>query len=37
MQIRGLKWRGVSMWPPEWGIADQGIVDRHSRVGALVL
>ncbi|MGA9755941.1 MAG: hypothetical protein WBV23_12465 [Desulfobaccales bacterium] len=25
MQIRCLKWRGVSMWPPEWGISDQGI------------
>ena len=24
MQIRTLKWRGLSMWPPEWTISDQG-------------
>lgn len=24
MQIRGLKWKGVSMWPPEWWISDHG-------------
>jgi hypothetical protein len=25
MQIRTLKWRGLSMWPPEWTILDQGL------------
>jgi hypothetical protein len=25
MQIRKLKWRGLSMWPPEWTITDQGL------------
>jgi hypothetical protein len=25
MQIRTLKWRGLSMWPPEWTISDQGL------------
>jgi len=25
MQIRNLKWRGLSMWPPEWTISDQGL------------
>jgi hypothetical protein len=25
MQIRTLKWRGLSMWPPEWTIMDQGV------------
>ena len=25
MQIRALKWRGLSMWPPEWMISDQGL------------
>jgi hypothetical protein len=25
MQIRTLKWRGLSMWPPEWTIMDQGL------------
>jgi hypothetical protein len=25
MQIRNLKWRGLSMWPPEWTIMDQGL------------
>jgi len=25
MQIRTLKWRGLSMWPPEWAISDQGL------------
>lgn len=25
MQIRTLKWRGLSMWPPEWAILDQGV------------
>jgi len=25
MQIRALKWRGLSMWPPEWTISDQGL------------
>jgi hypothetical protein len=24
MKIRGLKWKGVSMWPPEWWISDHG-------------
>lgn len=24
MQIRSLTWRGLSMWPPEWTILDQG-------------
>ena len=24
MQIRALKWRGLSMWPPEWTISGQG-------------
>jgi hypothetical protein len=25
MQIRALKWRGLSMWPPEWTISDRGL------------
>ena len=25
MRIRTLKWRGLSMWPPEWTISDQGL------------
>jgi hypothetical protein len=25
MLIRTLKWRGLSMWPPEWTIMDQGL------------
>ena len=25
MQIRTLEWRGLSMWPPEWMILDQGL------------
>ncbi len=25
MQIRTLKWKGLSMWPPEWTIMDQGL------------
>lgn len=25
MQIRTLKWRGLSMWPPEWSLMDQGL------------
>ena len=25
MQIKTLKWRGLSMWPPEWTIFDQGL------------
>ena len=25
MQIRTLKWRGLSMWPPEWTLMDQGL------------
>jgi hypothetical protein len=25
MRIRALKWRGLSMWPPEWTISDQGL------------
>ena len=25
MQIRTLKWRGLSMWPPEWTISAQGL------------
>ena len=25
MQIRTLEWRGLSMWPPEWTILDQGL------------
>jgi len=25
MRIRTLKWRGLSMWPPEWAISDQGL------------
>ena len=25
MQIRTLMWRGLSMWPPEWMISDQGL------------
>jgi hypothetical protein len=24
MQIRGLTWKKMPMWPPEWGILDQG-------------
>jgi hypothetical protein len=24
MRIRSLTWRGLSMWPPEWTISDQG-------------
>jgi hypothetical protein len=24
MQIRSLKWKEVSMWPPEWRISDHG-------------
>ena len=23
MQIRGLRWKGFPMWPPEWMISDQ--------------
>ena len=25
MRIRTLEWRGLSMWPPEWTISDQGL------------
>jgi hypothetical protein len=25
MQIRTLEWRGLSMWPPEWAVSDQGL------------
>ena len=25
MKIRGLKWRGLPMWPPEWRFSDQGV------------
>ncbi len=25
MRIRTLMWRGLSMWPPEWTISDQGL------------
>jgi hypothetical protein len=25
MRIRDLKWRGLSIWPPEWAFADQGV------------
>jgi hypothetical protein len=25
MRIRTLMWRGISMWPPEWTISDQGL------------
>ena len=25
MQIRGLTWKKMPMWPPEWGISDPGI------------
>lgn len=25
MQIRGLTWRRMPMWPPEWGILDYGV------------
>jgi hypothetical protein len=24
MRIRDLQWKGMSMWPPEWGISDEG-------------
>ena len=25
MRMRTLKWKGLSMWPPEWTISDQGL------------
>lgn len=24
MRIRDLEWKGLSAWPPEWGISDEG-------------
>ena len=24
MRIRDLQWKGLSMWPPEWGFSDEG-------------
>lgn len=24
MRIRDLQWKGISMWPPEWGFSDEG-------------
>jgi hypothetical protein len=24
MRIRDLQWKGVSMWPPEWWVSDEG-------------
>jgi len=24
MRIRDLQWKGLPMWPPEWGISDEG-------------
>lgn len=24
MRIRDLQWKGMSMWPPEWGFSDEG-------------
>ncbi len=24
MRIRDLQWQGISTWPPEWGVADEG-------------
>jgi hypothetical protein len=24
MRIRDLRWKGISMWPPEWWVSDEG-------------